>query len=199
MNNFILRFKELIFSYGKKWDKLAASKSNLEEYVKENLNEEPEKFYNNNRLKPTFERSIAKDSGDIFNNMLYMTATHNDDYNSDELNYYIEAIRKYTTKNDIVVYRGVKEFVMQSTIKEAINKNCDLYDVAFMSTSLFKSEERIYPYYLRIYIPKGTCAYYVGDASDEGDNYEVLVQKGARLKIVSKDKVYYNCILLGTD
>ncbi len=198
MNNFILRFKELIFSYGKKWDKLAASKSNLEEYLKENLNEEPEKFYNNNRLKPTFERSIAKDSGDIFNNMLYMTATHNDDYNSDELNYYIEAIRKYTTKNDIVVYRGVKEFVMQSTIKEAINKNCDLYDVAFMSTSLFKIEKK-YPYYLRIFIPKGTCAYYVGDASDEGDNYEVLVQKGARLKILSKDNQYFNCILLGTD
>ena len=83
-------------------------------------------------------------------------------------------------------------------IKEAINKNCDLYDVAFMSTSLFKIEKK-YPYYLRIFIPKGTCAYYVGDASDEGDNYEVLVQKGARLKILSKDNQYFNCILLGTD
>ena len=52
---------------------------------------------------------------------------------------------------------------------------------------------------LRIFVPYGTNVIYLGNVNDEEERYyEVDVQYGAKLKIVSMDKTYINCVLIST-
>ena len=65
-----------------------------------------------------------------------------------------------------------------------------------MFTPLVKGKELDRVCKLRIHLPEGTHAYYAGNVNQEETlYYEVVVQKGTRLHILSKDKEYYNCIL----
>ena len=75
-------------------------------------------------------------------------------------------------------------------------KGVDLYEKSFLQTSLVKGHESNSQYHLRIYVPKGTQAVYLGNVNDEQFYYEVDIQHGAKLKVVSMDETYINCILL---
>ena len=78
-------------------------------------------------------------------------------------------------------------------------KGIDLWEKGFLNTSIVRVKQINHDIQLRIYIPKGTPAFYVGNISgEEKIYYEVIVQIGARLKIVSIDHQYINCKLIRT-
>lgn len=72
----------------------------------------------------------------------------------------------------------------------------DLYEKSFLQTSLVKGHEIKSHYNLRIYTPEKTQAVYLGNVNDEQWYYEVDLQHGAKLKIVSIDSEYINCRLV---
>lgn len=112
-----------------------------------------------------------------------------------------EYISQYPIKKEIIVYRGVHEGVLKNNIEAAKGlKNVYLYDKGFLFTSLTKGGIANYHHKLRIYLPQGTCAIYTGNVLNQEQRYqEVVVQRGAKLRILSKDKHFYNCILVETD
>lgn len=108
-------------------------------------------------------------------------------------------INKYTTKQDIIVYRGICDHVYELMIKNAkMHPGTDLLEKGFLATSLVKGCELHYKKKLRIYVPAGTHAVYQGNVNDEQGFYEVDIQHEAHLKIISIDKEYINCKLLHT-
>ena len=74
----------------------------------------------------------------------------------------------------------------------------DLVEKSFLYCSLVKGCEIKHRIRLRIYAPAGTPLVYLGDVDGE-NRFEVAVQTGARLRIVSIDKHYINCRILATD
>lgn len=122
------------------------------------------------------------------------------DSNDYDLKYvkYIE--EKYCLKNDIVVYRGVSPIPYEKMIKSAKGvRGVDFLEKGFLNTSIVKGKQIDHDIQLRIYIPKGTTAFYVGNIScEEKIYYEIIVQIGAKLKIVSMDNQYINCKLIQT-
>lgn len=82
-------------------------------------------------------------------------------------------------------------------IKNAKNiKGIDLLEKSFLQTSLVKEHESNSQYYLQIYIPVGTQAVYLGNLNDKQYYYEVDIQHGARMKIISADDKYINCQII---
>lgn len=112
-----------------------------------------------------------------------------------------DAIKHYKLINDIVVYRGVDHEVMEQTKREAHTfEGVDIYDKAFLHTSLTIATTPRRKYNLRIFLPKGTCAFYAGNVNEGIESFqEVVVQRGAKLKILSEDEEYTNCLLICTD
>ncbi len=195
-SNKCYRLREMIYGYGKRWDSL----SPLEEYAicfaHKNINEEPARFIYGHREKKTVEYSLSH-HGEQVNTQLRK-------YGDDESTIrYSKRLQKYQLKEDIVVYRGLYPITMDLLKAEASKlgeDQVDLYDRGFMFTSLVKGKEIDKSCKLRIYLPKGTHAYYSGNVNyEETVYYEVVVQKGAKLHILSKDKEYYNCILIETE
>ena len=74
----------------------------------------------------------------------------------------------------------------------------DLYEKSFLYCSLVKGCEIPSRYHLRIFVPKGSQVFYTGNVNDEQHYYEVDIQVGGKLEIVSADDEYINCRLLGT-
>ena len=194
IKDFTYRIKEVIFRYGYNWDLLSPTEKNAKMFAKLNINKEPEMYKDEDYNEFSSEYILAASSMTINNRL-----------RSDDLNYITDNIskdiNKYKLKKDIVVYRGVHENVMNLMIKNANNyRNIDYYEKGFLNTSIVKGKEIDCDTKLRIYLPKGTCAFYAGNVNGEEDiYYEVIIQKGAKLKILSKDKEYINCILLETD
>ena len=49
-------------------------------------------------------------------------------------------------------------------------------------------------------MPKGTCAFYAGNVNGEIESFqEVVVQRGAKLRILGEDEIYINCLLIDTE
>lgn len=193
---FFYRIKEFIFRYGFRWDLLSPSAEEAKEFAHKNINEEPKKKKEENFNKLTAEKEIVEYSTIINRSFRY-------EYEDPHFINLSKKIEKYKLKKDIVVYRGVHNQIMDKMIENAklfSHNNIDYFEKGFLNTSLVKGQEINCEIKLRIKLPKGTCAFYAGDVNGEENSYfEVIVQKGARLKILSKDKDYINCILLGTD
>lgn len=107
-------------------------------------------------------------------------------------------IKQFKLQQDILVYRGVGRPTMEWMLKEAERfDGIDLYDKGFLFTTLTKATLPKRPYYLRILLPKGTNAFYSGDVNFEEEVYqEIVVQRDAKLKIVSLGIKYINCVLV---
>ena len=194
MKNIKLYLKEFIYRCGKKWDKMSANLETIDEYVETKLNKKPEKYKKGSSGIYTAEYRLAHYCGDRYNGILRKGIF---DESIDKCS---KDIKKYKTKDVIIVYRGVKSEVMDNTIKAAKDiKDIDIYDKAFLNTSLIKGRQTVTDVNLRIYIPKGTCAFYAGDVNEELYSQEVIVQKGAKMKIISRDRNYINCYLVSTD
>lgn len=192
--NFIYSIEEMVFRYGKKWDLISPLEKDAKEFANININSEPNRYKNGNSNEFTSEYILAKYSMII-----------NDRLRKDDLDYDIinvsKDIYKYRLKQDIVVYRGVHKNVMDTMIKSAKDyEGIDFCEKGFLNTSIVKGKEVNSRFKLRIYLPKRTCAFYAGNVNDEESiYYEVIVQKGAKLKILSKDREYINCVLCETD
>ena len=110
-----------------------------------------------------------------------------------------EMMNTHTTDADLILYRGICDYVYELMITNANGiKGIDFLEKGFMCTSLIKGHELNYEKKLRLYVPAGSKVTYMGNVNYEPNFYEVDIQREAKLKIVSIDKEYINCRLLGT-
>ena len=182
---FFYRIIEKIYKIGDKWDKLTPSEEKAIDFAHVYINQEPSRMKDANHY--SLEYYLAH-SGESINERY-----RND--RPDEIDLEIaDMISKHKTKIPIVVYRGVCEEVFKAMRRNAkkVDK-IDLYEKSFLQTSLVKGHESKAKYHLRIYVPKGAQAVYLGNVNEEQFYYEVDLQHGAKLKIVSKDDEYINC------
>ena len=126
-----------------------------------------------------------------------------------------KSLSKFTLQEPIVLYRGCPKEIYKHMITQGAelkDKLKDdgkyLVDKSFISTSIVEegrfSPETGFPSHniqLRIFAPKGTQAFYVGNLIGEGSREEILLQKETILKIISepsdsKEKGYIDCLLL---
>lgn len=183
------RLKEMIFKEGRKWEKKYPIKGDVKQFARQNINPQPYKIIGGEYTGEYIVVSTAETLNDRIRSGLIANL-------EDSINNGYLAFAKYQTKVDLVVYRGVCESVFKS-IKKSFFK---FHDKAFLCTSLLKGHELDQEYKLRILIPKGTKAAYMGDLNCEEEIfYEVIVQKGAVLRIVSFDGTYWNCRVEKTD
>ena len=182
-----LKLKNIILQTSKEWDKLSPTENNVEAFVQKNLNSEI-----NTNNPDYYNAHYLAQQGERINKHFRSDTQDNSELNVEKMLY------NYNTKIDIVLYRGVDERVFNDMLKYAKNiSDCDLYEKGFLSTSLIKGKEIQHHNRLRIFIPAGTNCIYLGKINNE-EYYEVVVQRRAKLKIISADKVYLNCILIDT-
>lgn len=185
------RIKDAILGIGASWDKLAPDKDTAIEFAHNHINEEPERMIADTS-KYTLEYCLAH-SGESINERYRQNR-------ADDTDKAIAAmVETHTTDTDIVLYRGICDHVYDKMIENAKDiPNCDFLEKGFLATSLVKNQELQCKKRLRIYVPKGTHVVYQGNVNDEQSFYEVDVQHGAKLKIISADKTYINCKLIET-
>lgn len=131
------------------------------------------------------------------------------DTRADNISRYIDCLHAHKR---FVVYRGVYSHTFDQMIRLGKDHGCDLYDPGFLQTALVKGREEHRDYQLRILVPKGSHAVYLGSNGiiNPGDHYhEVDIQRGASLQILSigpKERTlngsvfhYINCRLLSTE
>lgn len=192
------RLKDRITKTGAKWDLLAPTIENAIEFAHTYLNEDPVmyKMHDDNPTQFTLEYILADHGAETNHNFRTGTTCEVEKLMPD-------MIKNYTTKKDIVVYRGVWEDVYKLMLKNAKgHRGITHLEKGFLSTSLVKGCELPRPIYLRIWVPAGTHAIYQGNVIEEQHTYEVDIQHGAQLKIISiskeHEKEYINCKLIRT-
>lgn len=122
-----------------------------------------------------------------------------------------KSLSEYTLQEPIVLYRGCPEQIYKHMITQGAKLKDNgkyLVDKSFISTSIVEegrfSPETGFPSHiiqLRIFAPKGTQAFYVGNLIGEGSREEILLQKETILEIISKpsdskEEGYIDCLLL---
>lgn len=190
IQTFFYRIKETILGIGAGWDKLAPNEAAAIDYAHEHINPEPERMID--RYHYSMEYCLAH-YGESVNERYRQERI-------DETDKEIAAVvAKHTADTDLVLYRGVCEYVYDLMKENAKNiPNCDLYEKGFLATSLVKGCELNTKIKLRIYVPAGTKLIYQGNVNYEQTLYEVDVMYGSKLKIISIDKTYINCRLIET-
>lgn len=185
------RMKEILTKTGDSWDKLAPTEENAIAFAEKYLNKEPAREISSNQK--SLEYYLAHYGDSINNN--YRKGYPLDNYEKK----IPSMIRTYSTKKDIVVYRGVGKPIFELMKKNAKSySKTDLFERGFLFTSLVKHCEINHKIKLRIFVPAGTHAVYQGNINFEQSYYEVDIQHNAQLKIISIDKEYINCQLLCT-
>lgn len=125
----------------------------------------------------------------------------------------INMLKNNTTDTDLIVYRGIQDNVFNEVLKSLIEEasifpDCDLYDKGILATSLVKGKElrgsrspqKTNKFKgFRILVPKGSHVKYMGNVNFEEHYYEVDIQHGAKLQVISADKEYINCLLVSTN
>lgn len=186
------RLKELIFKISFKWDRLNIDKDSAFEYAETYINKEPDRYLKNDNNIFSMEYCLAH-SGESINERYR-------EGRIDEVDREIAiTLDNYNTDKDIIVYRGVCDYVFELMRANARPfKGIDLFEKGFMATSLVKGCEFNYKKKLRIFVPAGSKCVFMGNVNYESALYEVTLQHGAALKIVSIDKEYINCKLIKT-
>lgn len=178
-------------SVGIEWDHLAPKEDDAVRFACENINPEPKDRTSNNMWSPEY---VLAHYGMMLN-WRYR------DYGIDPDHQYVSDLLSlhYSTR-DHVIYRGVCVAVFKLMLENtSFLENVDLYEKGYMHCSLVKGCEIKNMIRLRIFVPKGSHLIYLGNVNKEPWWYEVAIQHGAKLRIVSKDDQYINCILLSTD
>lgn len=172
---------------GHKWDMIAPTEETAVAFAHTYINEEPERY---DGLNYSLEYCIAH-SGETINERFRNDRAENIDL------YIAKMVSRYNTKIPIILYRGVSHDIYQNMLDSAKGiPRVDLHEKAFLHTSLVKGCEIQRKIKLRIYVPAGTEAVYLGNVNDELFYYEVVVQRGMNLRIISMDKDYINCIIV---
>ena len=189
-NKTFYRIKDKFKHIGISWDELAPGKDNAIEFAHTHINPEPQRMIDTNHY--TMEYCLAH-SGESVNERFRQNRADNIDLQIAEM------VASHTTDTDLVLYRGVCDYVYDLMKKNAKNlPDCDLYEKGFLATSLVKGHELNYEIKLRIYVPAGTKCVYQGNVNAEQDSYEVDVMHSSKLKIISIDNEYINCKLIAT-
>lgn len=185
---FYYRIIGKFYNVGDKWDQLSPTEEDAIEFAHKNINPEPQKMITETCY--SLEYCLAH-SGETINERFRQDRP-------DEIELKIvDMVALHTTKVPLVLYRGVcKEVFRQMKDNAKKIKNTDLYEKSFLQTSLVKGHESKSQYHLRIYVPEETQAVYLGNVNDEQFYYEVDLQHGTKLKIVSIDDEYINCKLI---
>ena len=183
--------KDLILGTSKKWDDMSVSQNEAVQFAHKYMNPEPSP----RRGQDSSPEYVLAHYGQLINWQLRK------DEITDDCRRVSEVISKCTTKIPIVAYRGVNDNVYQK-MKEAAKglPGIDFYEKGFLCASLVKGFESKGYINIRIYIPEGSNAIYLGNVNDEEEvYYPIGIQCGARLKIISCDDKYVNCYLIKTD
>ena len=189
-NKLFYHLKEKIKHIGADWDNLAPDKDTAIEYAHSHINPEPEQMIDENHYSMQY---CFAHSGESVNERFRQNRADNIDLQIAEM------VASNTTDTDLVLYRGVCDYVFDLMKKNAKNMpDCDLYEKGFLATSLVKGQELNYKIKLRIYVPAGTKCVYMGNVNNEQGFYEVDVMNNSKLKIISIDDKYINCKLLAT-
>ncbi|SDB68355.1 ADP-ribosyltransferase [Butyrivibrio sp. INlla16] len=186
------RFKNIIYDTGANWDKLAPTIEDAINFAHRNINPEP--------IKPlphspcSLEYTLASD-GENINKRL------RNDYELSNLDIQIsDMVATHSCKTDLVLYRGINDYVNNLMIDNAEGlKGIDYHEKGYMQCSLIKGHELDCKTKLRIFVPAGSHVIYLGNVNNEQDYYEVDIQHGAKLKIITIDKEYINCKLIETE
>ena len=188
-----LKLKGIFIRTGKKWDKDAAvAEEDALNFAYVHINAEPQKYDADDNY--TLEYALAH-YGETINERWRNEQPNKDDRDMAAM------IAANSADCDLVLYRGISKNGFLQMVEDAKReqyKKKYILEKAFMSCSLVKGHELNHEVKLRIYVPKGTHLLYLGNVNDEQEFYEVVVQYGALLKVVSADKKYVNCELMGT-
>ena len=185
---FYYRMKGLFYNIGIEWDEIAQDENTAIDFAHKNINQEPNMKINSNKY--SIEYYLAHFGEDI-NKRFREDRADQDDMKIADM------IALHTIKVPLVLYRGVHKCVFRLMIENARKiKGVDLYEKSFLQTSLVKGHETNNDYHLRIYVPSGIQAVYLGNVNNEQSSYEVVIQHGVKLKIVSIDDKYINCRLI---
>ena len=189
-NKAIYRIKDKFKHIGASWDELAPDKDEAIDYAHTQLNPAPQRMNDTNPY--TMDYCLAH-SGESINERFRQDRADNIDLQIADM------VALHTTNTDLVLYRGVCDYVYDLMKENAKNMtDCDLYEKGFLATSLVKGHEINSEIKLRIYVPAGTKCVYMGNVNEEQGYYEVDVMHSSKLKIISMDKEYINCKLLET-
>ena len=189
-NKAFYRIKDKFKHIGAGWDELAPDKDEAIEYAHTPIKPEPQRMIDTNHS--TREYCLAH-SGESVNERFRQDRADNNDLQIADM------VALHTTDTDLVLYRGVCDYVYDLMKENAKNlPDCDLYEKGFLATSLVKGHEINSEIKLRIYVPAGTKCVYMGNVNEEQGYYEVDVMHSSKLKIISMDKEYINCKLLET-
>lgn len=187
----IYRIKDKFLNIGQKWDQLAPDQAHAIEFAHTHINPKPLHTPIGTPQPPEF--FLARKGDEI--NHYYRQDTPKEEYKK------ISAMMaKHSTDIDLVLYRGICPDVYKSMKRNARKKsNCNLFEKGYLSCSLVKGKEKRAIYHLRIFIPTGTHVTYLGNVNgEENVYYEVAVQHSSKLKVISKDNKYINCLLTET-
>ena len=192
MKTFIFyRIIGMLKNTGSDWDKLAQKKETAIDFAHNNINPEPIRMIDEYRY--SLEYCLAH-SGVSLNEHFREGRIDKQDIEISDM------VSAHSCKTDLVLYRGVCEDVYNLMIQNASSlKGVDFHEKGYMQCSLVKGHESNYKTKLRIFVPSGSCVIYLGNVNYEQEYYEVDIQHGAKLKIVSIDQNYINCKLLSTE
>ena len=206
----LLLLIECVKGYAKQWDKLYPDEERVSIERRRYFTEEEEEKYQATitkfalkNINPAYEKpncttpeGIICENGRVSNRDLREGVGRGKVLEASEF-----IGRKYKLKTELAVYRGVEIDTMEKIMEDAKElKGIDFYDKGFLFASLIKTTSFMTrDFALRIFIPKGTCAFYSGNVNGEYYNQEIVVQKGAKLKIRSVGMRYINCELISTE
>ncbi|MBQ3967932.1 MAG: hypothetical protein II688_04520 [Lachnospiraceae bacterium] len=184
------RILGMLKNTGADWDRLAPAIENAIDFAHTNINPEPVQMIDAYRF--SWEYCLAH-SGESLNEHLREDRTNKEDIAISDM------VAGHSCKTDLVLYRGVCDYVYNLMKQNASSlEGVDFYEKGYMQCSLVKGQEINSKIKLRIFIPAGSCVIYLGNVNDEQGFYEVDIQHGAKLELISIDKTYINCKLLST-
>lgn len=176
---------------GANWDKLAPTKDTAIDFAHTHINPEPVQMIDTYRY--SWEYCLAH-SGEMLNDRLRGDRLDDDDRSI------MEMVSKHSCDTDLVLYRGVHDEIFSMMLDNAKGLDgVDLLEKGYLYCSLVKGHETHCRIRLRIFAPAGSTVVYSGNVNNEQGYYEAVVQHGAKLKLVSCDRDYINCLLLGTE
>ena len=176
---------------GFKWDSISQSKEDAIDFAHKYINPEPKHMIDDTHF--SLEYCLAH-HGQMYNWHFRRGIIGKDEIAISKL------ISENSCKVDLVLYRGVCDEVYDLMVKNAKPfKGVDYLEKGFMHCSLVKGQEINCRKKLRIFVPAESHVIYIGNANDEQHFFEVDIQHGAKLKLISRDKYYYNCKLISTE
>lgn len=159
----LYRIKGKFQNIGANWDKLAPSKEQAIDYAHNHINQEPQQMIDVYHF--SLEYCLAHSVESV--NKHYRQNRQNDsDLQIGDM------VSQHTTDTDLVLYRGVCDYVYDLMKENAKNMpDCDLYEKGFLACSLVKGHEINSKTKLRIYVPAGTKCVYMGNVNEEQGFY----------------------------